>query len=217
MPLFAATTITTSAYALFSDIRVAGAIGVTVRPLAGTSGTALLPYNDDNQVLSLGTNIDLGLVGVTRVGLGIDSGLLTSNSTANGTLPGDTTAGSAVSQANDLAINLFTKVSILPALTTLGLTADTINSTTTVTRLGNSAVLTGTSVIENLNLQLFSLLDFGLGANARVSLNTVLINAMGIRVTLNEQIIGGNGGSSQSLTTNAIAIVIDDYLLGGRL
>ena len=114
-PLFAATTITTSAYALFSDIHVTSAVRVTVRPLAETSGTASLPYNADNQVLSLGTSIDLGLVGVTRVGLGIDSGLLTSNSTANGTLPGDTTAGSAVSQANDLAINLLTKVSILPA------------------------------------------------------------------------------------------------------
>ena len=78
-------------------------------------------------------------------------------------------------------------------------------------------MLTGTSVIENLNLQLLSLLDFGLGANARVSPNTVLINAMGIRVTLNEQIIGGNGDSLQSLTTSAIAIVLDDYLLGGRL
>ena len=217
VPLFAATTITTQAYALFSDIRVASAVGVTVHPLAKTSGTALLPYNVDNKVLSFGTNIDLGLVGVTRAGLGINSGLLTSNSTANGTLPGDTSAGSAISRANNLAINLFTKVSILPALTTLGLTADTINSTTTVTRLGNSAMFTGTSVIENLNLQLLSLLDFGLGANARVSPNTVLINEMGIRVTLNEQIIGGNGGSSQSLTTNAIAIVLDDYLLGGRL
>ena len=98
--------------------------------------------------MPLGANIDLGLVGVTRAGLGIDSRLLTSNSTANGTLPSDTSAGSAVSPANDLAINLFIKVSILPTLTAIGLTADTINSTTTVIRLGNSAVLTGTSVIE---------------------------------------------------------------------
>ena len=40
---------------------------------------------------------------------------------------------------------------------------------------------------------------------------------MGIRVTLNQQIIGGNGGSSQSLTTNAITIVFDDQRLDGRL
>ena len=174
VPSTAATTITSSAYALYSDIDVANTTGAVIGPLAAASGVASPGY------------------------------------------AGDTTAGSGHSHINGLGVNLITKAPLLPSLTTLGLTADTINSTTTVTRLGNSVLFTGTSVFKNLHLELRSLLNFGLAANAQVLPNTVLIDQLGIRIVLNEQIVGGNGDTSQALTTNAIDIRLNNYLLGGR-
>lgn len=213
----AVTTISSSAHAVSSTVKVVGTVGVAVGPLAATSGTASPAYDADSSVASLDTEIALGVVGGTRAGLGLETGLLTSNSTANGTLPGDTTSGSAMAQVNDLGLDLFTKISILPAITTLGLGADTITSMTSVNRVGTGAVLVGSSVFENLDLQLLGLLNFGLGVNAQVSPNFVLVDALGLRIVLNEQIVGGNGGDFQSLTTNALNIGFVDYLLGGRL
>lgn len=216
-PVAAATTISTSAYALSSTIKVVSTVGVAVGPSAGTSGTASPGYNSSNSVVSLDTDISLGVVTLVSAGLGLDTGLLTSNSTANGAVAGDTTAGSATSQVNDLSVNLFTRALFVPPVTTLGLTADTITSTTTVNRVGSGAVLVGNAVFENLDLTLLGLLNIDLGVNAQVAANSVLIDALGIRIVLNEQIVGGNGADFQSLTTNAINIRLVNYLLGGRL
>ena len=216
VPSTAATTITSSAYALYSDIDVANTTGAVIGPLAAASGVASPGYTVNNAVLSLDAIVDFGLVAAVSAGLHLTNGLATSAITANGTYAGDTTVGSGHSQINGLGVNLFTKAPLLPSLTTLGLTADTINSTTTVTRLGNSVLFTGTSVFKNLHLELRSLLNFGLAANAQVLPNTVLIDQLGIRIVLNEQIVGGNGDTSQALTTNAINIRLNNYLLGGR-
>lgn len=216
-PAAAITTITTSAYALYSDIRVVNTVGVTIAPQAATSGNASPGYNANNSVVSLDADIDLGVLSLVRTGLAVNTGLLTSNSTANGVNPGDTTAGSAQSQVNNLGVDLFTKVSVAPSITTLGIGADSISSLTNVTVLGSTAILTGQSVFENLNLTLLGLLNFDLGANAQVAANTSLINALGISILLNEQIVGGNGTTAQSLTTNAINIRLLNYSLGGKL
>lgn len=213
----AVTTIQTSAYALFSDIKAASIVGVAIGPIAATSGLGAPAYNANNSVASLNANVALGVVGVTTTGLHIGTGLLQSTSSANSTPAGNTTYGSASSQVDNLGVDLFTKVLTAVSLTTLGLTADTVSSTTTVQRIGASTVFTGTSQFEDLSVKLLSLVNFGLGANASVVPNTVLINNLGIKITLNEQIAGGNGVTMQSLTTNAISIVLTDYLIGGRL
>lgn len=224
-PAAAVTSITTSGYALASTVKVVNSVGVTVGPLAGTSGTASPAYDNSASVASLDTEVGLGTVttgsGIfavnVRAGLGLDTGLLTSRSTANGASPGDTTAGSGRSQVNDLDVGLFTRTNLLPSINTLVLSADTITSTTTVALTGNTAVLTGTSVYEDLNLSVLGLLGVNLGANATSAPNNVLLDTLGLRIVLNEQIVGGNGGSMQSLTTNAINIGFNNYLLGGRL
>lgn len=216
-PAAAVTTITTSGYAFFSDVRVKSAVGVTVGPLAATSGTASPAYDNNASVASLDTSVGLGTVAGVAAGLDIDTGLLTSRSTANGMAPGDTTTGSGRSQVNNLSLDLFTKIGILPRVTTLDLTADTITSSTIVTLTGNSATLTGRSVFEDLDLRLLSLLNVDFGAAVEFTPNFTLFDALGLRIVLNEQIAGGNGGTMQSLTTNAINIGFNDYLLGGRL
>ena len=217
VPGIAATTISTSAFALLSDVRVTGTVGVTVGPVASTSGTSSPGYTATNSQPLLDTTIGLGNVIGVSAGLRLGTNMLTSISTADDILPGHTTTGSGRSQVDNLGVGLFTKEGLLPQLTTLGLTADTLSSKTTVSLLGNSALLTGTSVFTNLNVRLLSLVNFGLGANAQVLPNTVLINALGIKITLNEQIAGRVGNTVQSLTTNAISIVLTDYALGGRL
>jgi hypothetical protein len=216
-PAAAVTTITTSGYAFFSNVRVANVVGVTVGPLAGSSGTASPGYDNSASVASLDTNVGLGTVAGVAAGLEVDTGLLTSRSTANGVNPGDTTTGTGRSQVNDLSLDLFTRLGVLPRVTTLKLTADTITSSTIVTLSGSSATLTGRSVFEDLDLRVLSLLNVDFGANVEFAPNTVLLDALGLRIVLNEQIVGGNGGSMQSLTTNAINIGFDNYLLGGRL
>lgn len=212
-PAAAVTRITTSAYALFSNIQVVDTVGVTIVPQAATSGAAAPGYDATNTVASLSADIDLGLLTVIRAGLGVDTGLLSSRSQANG----GPTSGSGRSQVDDLGVNLFTRTSVLPAVTTLGITADTITSTTSVTVVGTDAVLSGRAVFENLDLNLLSLLNFSLGANAEVVPNFTLFNGLGLKIVLNEQIIGGNGTTEKSLTTNALRISFVDYLLGGRL
>jgi hypothetical protein len=221
VPAAAVTTISTSAFAFSSTVRVASAVGVNVGPLAFTSGTASPAYDNSASVVSLDTNVGLGVVqvglGQVTAGLGIETGLLTSRSNANGSAPGDTTAGTGRSQVNDLALDLFTRAGILPAITTLGLSADTITSTTSVTLNGDNATLTGTSVFEDLDVSLLGLLNVDGAANAQFSPNFVLFDGIGLRIVLNEQIIGGNGTTFQSLTTNALRLSFDDFLLGGRL
>lgn len=210
----AATTISSEAYALSSTVRVANTAGVNIGPIVPTSGTASPGYSQTASLASLASTTDLGVVTAVVAGLGINTGLLGSGATANGTFAGDTTAGSANSSVNALSLSLFTRV--LVPINTLSLGADLITSQTSVSRVGNIATLTGQSVFTNLNLELLSLLNFSLGANAQVTANTVLYNLLGLRIVLNEQISGGDGITSLSLATNAIHLAFNDYVLGGR-
>jgi hypothetical protein len=214
-PAYATTTISTNAYALLSTVHVSNVAGVNLGPLASASGTASPGYTNSGTAASVNDLTGLGIVSLVSAGLQINTGLLSGYAAANGTLPGDTTSGSANSQVNGLALSLFTKV-VVP-INTLSIGADTITSQTTVTRTGNTATLAGQSVFTNLNVELLSLLNFSLGANAQIAPNTVLTDVLGLRIVLNEQITGGNGSNILSLATNAMHLFFSDYLLGGRL
>lgn len=211
----ALTTVSSGAFGVFSSVRVVSTLGIDVGPISSVSGSASPGFDVDSSVVSLGTEVDLGVLTLVRAGLGINTGVLASSASANGTLPGDTTAGAAQASVNDVDLGLFTSLFGVTT-TTLGLTADTITSRSTVTRVGDTATLTGQSVFENLDLSLLGLLDFSLGANAEVVPNFVAFDLLGLTITLNEQSITGNGLTERGIITNAFHLVFDNYILGGR-
>jgi hypothetical protein len=100
--------------------------------------------------------------------------------------------------------------------TTLGLTADTITSQTSVVRIGEINTLVGSSVFSNLSLTVLGVPTLSLGVNAQVGANFAAYDLLGLKVTLNEQQASSNGSSFQSLVTNALQINCSDFLTGGR-
>ena len=216
-PTFAATVISSSAFGVSSNVGVVNTVAVTVGPTAAVSGTASPAYANTGSLASLNANVGLGTVAGTTAGLTIATGLNSTAASANGVLPGDTTFGSANALINNLGIGLFTKAGLLPSITTLSIGADILSSQTTVTRIGNGALLVGQSNFTNLTVNLLGLLNVGFGANVQFNPNFILYNASGLKITLNEQITGGNGSNILTLATNALRLTLNDYALGGRL
>lgn len=214
VPAAGATTISTGAYGVFSDVRVLNTVGVTVGPVAAVSGTTAPGYNIDGSVAAVASTVDLGILSLVSAGLQIGTGVILSNASANGTTPLDTSSGSSLVVVDDLAVSLFTRLLGITT-TTLGLGADTITSQTQVVRIGEINTLTGQSILSNLNLTVLGIPTLSLGANAQVGPNFVAYDLLGLTVVLNEQ-IATTSGNTQSLVTNAIRIGFNDFLLGGR-
>ncbi len=212
----AITVVSSDAYGVYSDVRVVNTVGVVVGPVAGVSGITPPGYDKTLTVASLNSAINLGLVSLIRAGLNINTGVLTSTTNANGNLLGGTNSGFANALVNNANVNLFTKASVAPAITTLGLGADTIRSASYAATDGTNGFVRGQSVLSNLNLTVLSLLDIHLAENAQVAANTVLLDTLGLKIILNEQIISGNGTADASIQTNAFHLFFDDYVLGLR-
>lgn len=214
-PASAAVTIISGAHGLYSDVKVLNTVGVTVGPLAHVSGTTSPGYDNNGSVASVNSAVDLGVVSLVSAGLTLGTGVITTNATANGTNPNDSSSGSGYSDVDNLAVSLFTRV-LGVTTTTLGLTADTITSQTSVVRIGEINTLVGSSVFSNLSLTVLGAPTLSLGANAQVGANFVAYDLLGLKVTLNEQQSFSNGSSFQSLITNALHINFNNFLLGGR-
>jgi uncharacterized repeat protein (TIGR01451 family) len=93
------------------------------------------------------------------------------------------------------------------ALTVLGLTAQTVTSSAAATCSAGSVALSGSSHLVGVGL---SGLLLGATVDAFPAPNTVLLNVLGVRVTLNEQVTAGN-----QLTVNAIHVALDNAVLTG--
>ncbi len=212
----AITVVSSNAYGVYSDVRVVNTVGVVVGPVAAVNGITPPGYDKSATVASLNAAIDLGLVSLIRAGLDINTGILTSTTNANGNLLGGTNSGFASALVNQAGVNLFTKAGILPAVTTLGLGADSIRSSSYAATDGSNGFVRGQSVLSNLDLTVLSLLDIHLAENAQVAANTVVLDTLGLKIVLNEQIITGNGTTDAAIQTNAFHLFFDDYVLGLR-
>lgn len=222
----AITVVTTSAYSVYSSITAADVVGAVITSGDAVGNEGAPDFNLTTNVASLDADVDLGILALVRAGLALNTGILSSTATANVNplSPGSSTAGTARSTVDDLGVSLFTQLTNLltgdpvgPPITTVGIGADVITSESYVAQVGTIAQVSGRSVFSNLELSVLSLLNFSLGANAEVLPNFVLLDALGLRLTLNEQLVVGNGTESAAITTNAIHAIFDDYLLGGRL
>lgn len=168
-------------------------------PLSTVSGETS-PFNKDASALSVS-------VGLGPYGTVLHTGLLLSHTDSSS--PSQVSSNAAV---HDLGISL---VPVAPLLT---LHADEVRSSAVIGGTCGSA-LTATGSTALVNAGTGGALGLGLHIGAGVAPNTVLLDLLGVRVVLNEQIVGGDGVTSRSINVNAIHISIQNALLSplGRL
>ncbi|WP_026091012.1 PEP-CTERM domain protein [Sandarakinorhabdus sp. AAP62] len=205
--------ISTTARGVFSNVRVVGQSAFLVGPNAIVTGRTSPGYSLNNSVPSLAAIVGLGNQNLVTATLSLNSGAIATAASANGTTPANTTSGSASSEINNLAISLFTIGGAIPNV--LSLTADQVQSVTTVTKAGLVTTNTGQSLFDNLALSINGSNVFSTGSNAQTAVNFVAYDQGGLKVTLNQQ-FASNFGDTRTLITNAIGISFSNYLLDGR-
>jgi uncharacterized repeat protein (TIGR01451 family) len=190
---FAATSGSSSAFGESVVLKILPILGspvqITSGPLASVSGEAPPSYSSTNQVASV--NVLLGLL----LSGGLRTGLLKVDASSN--LPNSNSASADATVNNTQAT--------LGAL--VGLTADVIQSSASASGNCGTLTSTGSTVLANAKLN-------GVTVSASAAPNTVLLNAGGIRIVLNEQIAAGNGTTDTSLTVNAIHISLTNAPIG---
>lgn len=189
-----------SAYGVFAELDLLPLIGPVVAidlgPVAPSSGNAPPDYTDSDSVLS--ASLSSALTGSI-----LSTGLLSTEASSD--IGNDTTSSSSTVDGLNLSI-----VGLLPLLT---IGADTVATTAEVTGSCSEGTLTatGTTTIENAGVG--GTLGLGLSIGVNPAPNTELINLLGIRVVLNEQIITGNGVDSRGITVNAIRVDLTNTIL----
>lgn len=214
VPAHAAMTIDSSAYALSASLSAANAVLLDIGPLAASGGSAPGAYADAASLATVDEDLQLGGFLGLSVHQRINAGIV--QSSASSPYPA-TPTGTANASIADADLGLTTQALFLP-VTVLGVTADAIQSTTSVSAAsGLSAV--GSSTLAGLNLAGLGLgsvfIDTSLFVNPDP--NTVLLNLLGLKIVLNEQIWSGDGITDLGLSTNALRLSFNDFLLGGRL
>lgn len=152
-------------------------------PTPNAAGTAPGPYNVTQ------TSIPVA------VGTVLSTGTMSSTAASNvDGLPGARTVN-ASSTVQNLAISI---------LSVLGLSADSVFSSADISGSPGALTPLATTTIANLRLA-GSVVPTG-----AIAPNTVILNAAGVKVTLNEQTLTGAGTNDESLLVNAIDVSLAD-------
>jgi len=178
---------------------VGGLVGVFVGPLPVASGNAPNVYDVQNTTAS----VNASAIGVAD----LSTGLLTAHAESNIGPSSVTGSTSADSEVDGLELEIVPGILITPDL--VNLSATTIASNAMASFNGTTTQLLGGIVIEDAVLSVAGVGNIVVNANAAP--NTVLLNALGIRIVLNEQITTITG-DTHSIEVNAIHITIDGAL-----
>jgi hypothetical protein len=148
------------------------------------------------------------------LGQGLSTGVMTASAQSN--FPASNT-GSASATINNLGLGLAVDLGFLGSLNVLSLGSSAITSTTTF----DGSTFTGVSSLANLTLNslLFSL-PIDASAYVGTAANRTLLDILGLKIVLNEQIATDQmiaGLETRSLTTNALHLVYDNFLIGSNL
>ncbi|MBV9495001.1 MAG: carboxypeptidase regulatory-like domain-containing protein, partial [Acidobacteria bacterium] len=170
---------------------IGGAVNATVGPLPISSGTAPPAYSQNGTVASLGLSTSL-------TGGILSTGVINTHVEGQS---GATPRAVAESTVNGVGI-------ALPVL--LSLTADTVQATASVDVVNGVVTPHGSTLITNPHIS--GTLGTGLSISASPTPNTVLLNLLGIRLVLNEQVITQTA-SSAAIEVNAIHLSISNTLL----
>lgn len=189
-----------NAHALSADVHlVSTLVGIDVGPLPSLAATSPNPYSTTQTVASASASA----LGVASLG----TGLLRSTVTSDVAAMSSTGMAFGSSQVNGLGLRIVP--GLLPILDVVNLGATTIGSDATVSFDGVNLVRSGGIIIEDADLHVAGVGVITIDANAAP--NTVLLDALGIRIVLNEQILSGVGDTA-SIEVNAIHITIDSPL-----
>ncbi|PZU09575.1 PEPxxWA-CTERM sorting domain-containing protein [Sphingomonas sp.] len=199
-----------------TDLKVALNIaGLSAGVTTGTaSGTAAPAYNVSNQFAAANQSLSLGNVIGGSLSQDISTGIMTA--AAQSAFPVSPT-GSASATINNLGLGLAVDLGFLGSLNALSLGSSAITSTTNF----DGANFTGVSSIANLTLSsLLVSVPINAAVVASSAANRTLIDVLGLKVILNEQVTGdqtiGNL-NTRSLTTNALHIIYDNFAVSGGL
>lgn len=199
-PVRAAISGQSDAHALRAQVQaVGGVLGINVGPIAPSAGSAPDAYANNNLLAF----VNASAAGVAQ----LSTGVLTSQATSN--IASGSTAGQAfaTSQVDGLSLEIVPGIIITPDL--VNLSADTIGSNAQVSFDGSNVLTQGGIVIEDLTLSVAGIGNILVDANAAP--NTVLLDLLGIRIVLNEQIVTTMGDTT-TLEVNAIHITINSVL-----
>jgi len=189
-----------SAYGVFAELDLVpllgGGVNIDLGPIAPSSGSAPPDYSDSDTVLS--ASLSSGSTGSI-----LSTGVL--STAADSDIANDTTSSNAT--VDDLSVSI---VGLLPLLT---IGADTVSTTAEVSGSCSDETLTatGTTTLENAGAG--GTLGIGLTIASNPPPNFELLNLLGIRVVLNEQIVTGDGVNSRGITVNAIRIDLTNTIL----
>lgn len=194
------------AYALSTDLTLTltpGGVNVAavINPIAESSGTAPSPFSYTMHLVTLNTSAGayaLSTASVVTATTGIIDSL--ASSTVDGS-PGSKNALGTVTIHN---LNLSTITSLTSGL--LGITADTIVSTSSVTGDFGSFTAVGSTVLTNAHFTVLGIAQAALASSPAPNTSLTLAGIANVSIILNEQILGGNGSSASLITTNAIHV-----------
>ena len=184
-----------SGYGLAADVSLLVA-NLEVLPQGHATGTAPGPYSQSESTL----NASFTTAGLANISAGVLSGEAYSD--VDG-LAGTRTA-TGMGRVTDLGTDLVLG-------TILDLNAGVIESEAAVSGDYGSLLATGSSILTDVDL---SVLGAEVLIDANAAPNTVLFDALGIRIVLNEQIVGGNGIDDRTMEVNAIRISFDNVAAG---
>lgn len=196
----AQTTGNSSSFGAFADLTLLPLIGpginIDLGPVSTASGSAPPDYSDADTVLSTG-------ISTGQTGNVLSTSVLATN--ASSFIANDNTSADAT--VDDLVLSI---VGSLPLLT---IGADTVVSTADVSGDcgAGSLTATGTTTIEGASVG--GTLGLGLSIAVNPTPNFELINLLGIRVVLNEQIVTGDGVTNRGITVNAIHVDLTNTIL----
>jgi len=187
---------TSSSYGESVSLTVTPLVGVVATvgsgPLPAVGSSAPAPYALSSTVLS-----------VTVTGL-LSTGVLVADASSNVDGGAGVKSASADATVNNLNIGLFDN-SLIP-VELLALTATTVQSTASVSGDFGALAGTGTTTIEGLTLFGSPVLTITPPAN------DTILNALGIKVVLNEQTVTGDGATNSFIGVNAIHISFTNVL-----
>jgi xanthosine utilization system XapX-like protein len=170
-------------------------VGINVGPTSYSSGTSPNAYNDSDVTASVSATVPI-------VG-SLSTGIITSGATSDVDF-GDT-AGTVTGRSQVAGAALRIVPGLLPTLDVVNVSSTTIGSNASVSHNGSNFVVGGGMLIENLAIRVA-----GVGllkVNANAAPNTVLLDLLGIRIVLNEQ-IQSVVGNTASMEVNALRISI---------
>ncbi|MDO6416906.1 PEPxxWA-CTERM sorting domain-containing protein [Sphingomonas sp. BIUV-7] len=199
-----------------TDLKVS--LGIATIPVGVTigtsSGTAAPAYSASNSVASVNQSLALGGVVGGPLSQGLTTGVMTTS--AQSAFPVSPT-GSASATINNLGLGLAINLGVLGSLNALSLGSSAVTSTTTF----DGSNFTGVSSVADLALNSLILsLPINAGIYASTAANRTLIDILGLKITLNEQIatdLTSAGLNTRSFTTNALRVTYTDFLVGGAL